>query len=579
MWVDPRSGPTPPYRGPPRPLAALPDDVESLIELCDEGAIYAVERWIQAGKPLQADYRGASLPSVRTPLQAAMRRHLDDMVLLLLCNGYDPNAEPWSPFDDALDKAPYPYLETLWSWGADPTRADPDLVVGTYQTAIITRFIDAGLDILQVNCLVRALGHHSTNRALYGIVRARCTTTPGYQRALNAALGCQVQRANARGIALCRWAGADPRATVTYTWSSEQPTETEDPEGRHFTAIELALYKGHPEFLQALGFSPANEEVPQYYTNYLPLESLRFLAKLAPPADWAPIIAWRFHFMRGFRDSRAHLWELRPYLELGVRLSKPNAEFREGLSKILKHLDDYDRHWLLRWLSNLNNCSPEFLADLLTRPVVKRAFQNERLPKSTLLGLAALQDQQPTAAAFAAKNLVKAKAMRRSRMTYQAPNRRYACSRRELADAVWERPVERVATTLGMSGPALKKHLRAWHIPSPPRGYWARLQAGQRPDRPRLPSLPPGGIELIYLACPPDGSPAPAPSTSATPATQPPGPAGVAPVAPAPVTASPSDTPERKPAPAADLAASGDRFAQYNHWQRQHIFSQMHRRR
>ncbi len=53
-----------------------------------------------------------------------MRRHLDDLVLLLLCNGYDPNAEPWSPFDDALDKAPYPYLETLWAWGAEYPSGD-----------------------------------------------------------------------------------------------------------------------------------------------------------------------------------------------------------------------------------------------------------------------------------------------------------------------------------------------------------------------------------------------------------------------------------------------------------------------
>jgi hypothetical protein len=462
-------------------------------------------------------------------------------------------------------------------YGADPRRADPDLVVGTYQTTIITRFLDAGLDILQVNCLVRALGHHSTNRALYGIVRARRTTTPGYQRALNAALGCQVQRANARGIALCRWAGADPRATVTYTWSSEQPAETEDPEGRHFTAIELALHKGHPELLPTLGFSPTADDVPGLYTDHLPLESVRFLLRFAPPADWGPIIAWRLFFIRPFGHAHGGFWELRSFLDLGVRLTTPNERFRDELPKTLKQLDDDDRQRFLRWLCDLDHCTPEFLADLLSRPVLLRACQDERMSKELLMGMAALGDRYPVVASFASKRLAMAQTMRHSGLVHPARNRPYACSRKELARAVWIRPVEQVAATLGISGTALKKHLRALNIPSPPRGYWARVQAGQRPGRSRLPPLPPGSSDMVYLACPPDGSPTPA--TTATPAAQATEPVHPASVATPSAPATPPDFREHQPAPVSDQPAPGDRFAQYNHWQRQHIFGRMHGRR
>lgn len=60
-------------------------------------------------------------------------------------------------------------------------------------------------------------------------------------------------------------------------------------------------------------------------------------------------------------------------------------------------------------------------------------------------------------------------------------------SRQDLNDLVWSKPMTEVAASLGVSDVALAKRCAAVGIPVPPRGYWARVQAGQTPRKPPLP--------------------------------------------------------------------------------------------
>ena len=59
--------------------------------------------------------------------------------------------------------------------------------------------------------------------------------------------------------------------------------------------------------------------------------------------------------------------------------------------------------------------------------------------------------------------------------------------RSKLYELVWSKPVRDVAAEFGISDVALAKRCRAIKIPLPPRGYWARVAAGQKPRRPPLP--------------------------------------------------------------------------------------------
>jgi ankyrin repeat protein len=88
-WIDPRTDPSPPYRGLERPLAADGSALAGLIAACKEGRLYDIERWIADGRPIQAEPAWTRQNRRReTPLSAAMAQGSFDLVRLLLCNGY-----------------------------------------------------------------------------------------------------------------------------------------------------------------------------------------------------------------------------------------------------------------------------------------------------------------------------------------------------------------------------------------------------------------------------------------------------------------------------------------------------------
>ncbi|MFM0705633.1 hypothetical protein [Paraburkholderia sediminicola] len=68
----------------------------------------------------------------------------------------------------------------------------------------------------------------------------------------------------------------------------------------------------------------------------------------------------------------------------------------------------------------------------------------------------------------------------------------YLFTRQQLYELVWSGPMTTLAKTLAISGVGLAKACRRGDIPVPPRGYWARLAAGQRVVRTPLPRRAPG---------------------------------------------------------------------------------------
>ena len=64
--------------------------------------------------------------------------------------------------------------------------------------------------------------------------------------------------------------------------------------------------------------------------------------------------------------------------------------------------------------------------------------------------------------------------------------------RETLYKEVWEEPMSKLAVRYNVSDVALAKVCRKLNVPVPPRGYWARVQHGQRITRPKLPKLQDG---------------------------------------------------------------------------------------
>lgn len=61
-------------------------------------------------------------------------------------------------------------------------------------------------------------------------------------------------------------------------------------------------------------------------------------------------------------------------------------------------------------------------------------------------------------------------------------------NRVKLYEEVWEKPVVQVAVAYGVSDVMIHKICKSLDIPVPPRGYWARLRAGEKIKKPPLPA-------------------------------------------------------------------------------------------
>lgn len=69
-----------------------------------------------------------------------------------------------------------------------------------------------------------------------------------------------------------------------------------------------------------------------------------------------------------------------------------------------------------------------------------------------------------------------------------------AVDRDTLYREVWERPMTSVATRYRVSSSFLARVCTRLNVPRPPRGYWAKVEFGQAPDKPDLPTPRPGDL-------------------------------------------------------------------------------------
>lgn len=63
-----------------------------------------------------------------------------------------------------------------------------------------------------------------------------------------------------------------------------------------------------------------------------------------------------------------------------------------------------------------------------------------------------------------------------------------AVSRKDLYEHVWADPIQKLSKEYGLSDVGLVKSCHRYNIPVPPRGYWAKQQAGKRVSKPSLPT-------------------------------------------------------------------------------------------
>jgi hypothetical protein len=491
-----------------RPLARSLEDLRPLHQLCRDGRLYEVERWIAEGQPLQlapeAIHKSAR---PKTALEIALDTGQHSLVSALLKSKYRLALERYRPLDLALQKRRWDLFDLLLEAGGDLKSVDVYTVLNTYNVELYERFRAAGYDLTDRHEMGSILGHGTSNRPLLGFLKRHRAEDPRLQTELNIALGYHARAGNERGVALCLWAGADPHAPapdpdfrVTVSPSSGE----DDDAFVGWSAVEEAATAGHLKILKRLGPDPARDDIDHLYQFAKSESIIAHLATIQLPKDLTSALSWHLRWMvHPFPLSTSRgSGTVEKLLTCGVRWEETDPKKLAQVRGSLVKAREYELRSIFRHLKRPEICAPETVQELIRHPKMRerllalgllkkppsrqeRRHAQVRGGPASRVGPSLDQpvgtdprlpriDELPGEWAPAAEALGVA-----------TPSRCY--DRKALYDQVWSQPVQVVARSYGVSGVALAKTCRKLQIPVPPRGYWARIRSGQKVRRPPLP--------------------------------------------------------------------------------------------
>lgn len=515
-FVDPRTNPTPAAVERGVRLTDEPDDLEELHQLCRDGHLYEVERWIREDRPLQLT---EGRPSGRRRWSSALEIALEDgnrsLVLLLLCNGYDPNREPHSPLDWALEDRRFDLLDLLLKWGADPHRVDLGTLFGTYDSDLFDRFRELGVDLTADHALAATLGYHTSNKPLFGYAKRHREKDPKIRTELNIALGHHAGEGNEKGVSLCLWAGADPHAPAPSLRYGDPEEEEDENRVVGVSAIYRACSRGQVDLLKELDPDPDQDDFDELYSVADNDRVVKFLARSALPENLEAVL--RRHFWRigsnfspiSWRsEDRRALRVIETLFEVGVRWEEVS---KDDIAVIRRHLlKASDRIFVdtMKLLAKGDHCSREVVHELARTPAMRRRLKEVGFlpPDPDDPARRNWRQERPTRFREVLKKCgIELKKPKRPlpRTVHigsrRSSGRKLTMTRRELFERVWTDPVTTVAEEWGLSGRGLAKACEKVKVPVPPRGYWPKVRAGKRVRRPKLPDLPDGQAEEIVV--------------------------------------------------------------------------------
>ena len=458
------------------------DEAKELLRLCKAGRIYEVEAWIRAGRSLHVPREVRA-----TPLRVALETGFHSLIELLLRQeaNQDVKNDVLRLFKDGREA-----VELALTYGAEITSVPFLDVLLTGDRGLVLSFIERGADPISDHPFARAFHQLPAKTIIASYMdcrRIRPDLAEGLQRQADMALRQFAQDGNLKWVSLMMWASADPR--------SSGPT-VEDPDDSEWstTALHEACWSGHVGVLKRLQPS-AGDDLPgmlQRASERANGGTIEYLLTAgANPNDKADggssaldsclrILGWEEleRVEHGdfaiYEDSPQKASRARPAIRV---LLRHGAVWTPDLSTL-----DATRRILYR-------LEPDLLVELLGQ---LRARETGEAALRELLRVRQLRQFltfcERRFERFGAPQSADQQLARNDRPT--RPRTLTKDDRWRVYDAVWSKPVARVARRFGMSAVDLLRACRELEIPTPPRGYWAKKKAGEPvPRRPRLPAL------------------------------------------------------------------------------------------
>jgi hypothetical protein len=192
--------------GMPRGNTALPDEFRKLLELVQQGKLFALQEWIAAGKPLQFE---EVVGSRRYLLEEAIRTGFHSVVEVLLRAGGWSAEDLTDCLELARDRSRYEISELFEKFGARGKELDFRTACEKLDLVTAERLLRSGFDPNKENDFAGVLSEVKA-KPLIGFFKNHRAEFPALDDQAAIALRIAVGKNEVRWAALLVWAGADP---------------------------------------------------------------------------------------------------------------------------------------------------------------------------------------------------------------------------------------------------------------------------------------------------------------------------------------------------------------------------------
>ena len=317
--------------------------------------------------------------------------------------------------------------------------------------------------------------------------------TGALARELQIALHTAIDEKAEAAIALCLWACARPReAAPTLSMASSVDSDEDDAEDRFegWTAVAHAVLAGNLPLLKRFGPTSELDDFDSLHSWARDPAILDYLFSIQVPTRPASWIVRQIQWASlGSHGSWSLLTLFERAFANGLRWTEATDDEVATIRRSMLGADSNFFRRLLRLMCQGGHCSGEVLQAIARTPAFQRRMREEGYLPSAM--------DTPFASVPTGRREVQARLGMKSKpsppsLMHIGGNGiggREIISRRELFEKVWTTPMRVLAKQWRRSDRGIAKACARAQVPVPPRGYWARVEAGQNVKQPKLPAF------------------------------------------------------------------------------------------